>query len=155
MTYSARRILFAFCLIGGLASTAMAQSPQPLEIDIGFKLAQYPQVGIQILPTSRFELGLAAYTENGIVDRRGRHSYGLATALMRLGLKRDLSFRVGANYAHNFRLDTHFLGPLFGFDYVASEDFRIFADFALGIGLNTQRLYRGNTGIGLSYRIKR
>lgn len=155
MTYSARIILLSLCLIGGLSSAATAQSRQAMEVDIGFKLAQYPQVGIQVLPGSRFEFGLAAYTENTIVDRGGRNSYGLATALMRMGFKKDIAFRVGANYAHNFRQDTHFLGPLLGLDFAADEDFKIYADFALGIGLDTNRLYRGNTGVGLSYRLKR
>ena len=155
MMVNARIILFSLCLIGGLSSVATAQSHQAVAVDIGFKLAQYPQVRVQVLPGSRFEFGLAAYTENRIVDRGGRNSYGLATALMRMGFKKDIAFRIGANYAHNFRQDTHFLGPLIGLDFAVGEDFKIYADFALGVGLDTDRLYRGNTGVGLSYRLKR
>ena len=61
MMVNARIILFSLCLIGGLSSVATAQSHQAVAVDIGFKLAQYPQVGVQVLPDSRFEFGLAAY----------------------------------------------------------------------------------------------
>ncbi|HET6567208.1 MAG TPA: hypothetical protein VFG50_04525 [Rhodothermales bacterium] len=148
-------LVFLFSLSWPLGGYAQDRHPpeQPLGIDIAVKAAAVPQIGINLYPGTRAELGFYFFTYD-YAGGVGDNVQLSANALLRSSVDEQTTLRYGLNGGYNQPLDALTIGPLLGIDFALGRHFRVLGDLTFGFDIDSGAFTMGNTGVGVAYRIR-